>query len=378
MVFRNELNLLKKNGIDVIAYEKHNDDIRNNANKLTLALNTIWSTKTYREIADIIRKEKPDVAHFHNIWYQISPSAYYACKDAGVPVVQTLHNFRMFCANGLLLREGTVCEACLGKVPWRSACYGCYRNSRLYSFPVALTEWIHSVNKTWQNAVDVYIALTEFGKSKAIQAGLPPEKVFVKPNFLMDPPKPTYSGAYAVFLGRLSSEKGSDTLLKAFQLLNDIVPLKIVGDGLLLGELNHHSIPGVEFMGRKSLEDCIEILRGALFLIMPSIWYEGFPMVIREAFACGKPVIASNLGAMASIVEHKKTGLLFEPGNAKDLASKIRWMIDNPDACTEMGKNARAEFEAKYTAERNFELLIDIYKKAIIIHKESQTKRRRL
>jgi glycosyltransferase involved in cell wall biosynthesis len=374
-VFRNEHELFKKNGIDVITYEKHNDDIKGYGlwDKFLLSFKNIWSRKTYIELKQLLTKEKPDLAHFHNIWYLITPSAYFACKDAGVPVVQTLHNFRMFCVNGLLLRDGKVCEECIGHLPWGGVKHGCYSNSRLYSLPVAVTEGIHSIAGTWKDKVDAYISLTEFSKKKFIECGLPEEKIFVKPNFLLNPPEPSFTYRdYIIFLGRLSHEKGLSILIDSAKVLNNSavsLRLKIVGDGPLMKELKDkvkaEKIKGIEFTGRKTFHECMELLRDARCMIMPAVCYENFPMAIREAFACGKPVIASNLGAMAELVDDGKTGLLFEPGDPEDLAAKIRWMLENHDSCIEMGKNARKEFEEKYTAEKNFKILMEIYNNLI-------------
>jgi len=374
IVYENEIELLRRNSVDVITYDKDNDDIVNGSVTINTAARTIWSNTTYREIENLIKKEKPDIAHLHNIWYLISPSAYYACKDAGVPVVQTLHNFRMFCANGLLMRNGKICEDCVGMLPWRAAIHGCFRDSKLYSLAVALAEGFHKFKKTWNNKIDAYIALTEFGRNKFIECGLPESKIFVKPNFLSHPPDPFFDyDNYTVFLGRLSEEKGVTTLFDAVKLLNtsklDPVTVKVIGDGPLRKQLENRVIAdelqNVEIVGRKSFSECMEILMRSRFLVMPALCYENFPMTIREAFAYGKPVIASRLGAMASIVEDGKTGLLFEPGNAEDLATKMEWMCENEDACVEMGKNAREQFETKYTAEKNYEILMNIYRKAI-------------
>lgn len=408
-MFRNEVELFKKNGIDVITYEKHNDEIKGYGlwDKVRLAYQNIWSRKAYQDIKNLIKKEKPDIAHFHNIWYLISPSAYSACKHAGVPVVQTLHNFRMFCVNGLLLRHGKVCEECISakkgdrswvmgdgdkdygvrgkgkeksdrrnhgwKIIKNAVRYGCYRDSRLYSFPIASANAIQMAFGTWEKSINAFIALTEFGKKKFIECGLPEEKIFVKPNFLLDPPEPSFAHRdYVIFLGRLSHEKGLSILIdSAKNLNNSAVPLKfkIVGDGPIMKDLKDkvkaEKINGIEFTGRKTFHECMELLRYARFMIMPAVCYENFPMAIREAFACGKPVIASNLGAMAELVEDGKTGLLFEPGNAEDLAAKIRWMLKNEDACIAMGKNARIEFEEKYTEKQNYQILMRIYKKLI-------------
>jgi len=366
IVFKNEVALLKAQGIHVITYEKFNDEIGKGIGRFKSAFKTIWSKETYQELKSLVKKEKPDIAHFHNIWYLISPSAYYVCKNAGIPVVQTLHNFRMFCVNGLLSRNGKVCEDCIGKPPWRGAIRGCYRNSIFYSTPIALTEFIHKTIGTWENKVDAYIALTEFGRQKYIKAGFPAEKIFVKPNFLDNPPEPSFNHkGYAVFLGRLSVEKGLCTLVEAWKKVKNLT-LKIVGDGPLREDLknfvSNSKIENIEFTGRKDFEECLKLLKGSLFMVIPSQCYECFPMAIREAFACGKAVIASNLGSMAEILKDGKTGVLFEPGNIDELASKITWMIENEKECIQMGKNARLEFEAKYTAERNFEILMNIYK----------------
>lgn len=387
-MFGNEAALLRNRGIEVITYTQHNDDLLTDNGILSKALNAVWSKKNYDDLRRLIEKEKPDIAHLHNIWYLISPSAYYACKDSGVPVVQTLHNFRMFCANGLLLRAGRVCEDCIGKLPWRGAAYGCFRNSRLYSLPVAIAQGVHKFRSTLTQNIDAFIALTEFGKKKFVECGLPAEKIFVKSNFLSEPPTagPATSG-YAVYTGRFSEEKGLGVLMDALRILSSSdssifssshpLNFKIVGDGPLkdkiIGRLETLKTRKseaankvkIEFLGKKSHAECMDILSKAGFLVLPSVCYENFPLSIIEAFACGKPVIASRLGALPEIVQDKKTGLLFEPGNPADLAEKIRWMIENDDVRTEMGRIARAEFERKYTAERNFEMLMKIYEQVL-------------
>ena len=368
IVFKSEVELLRKKGIQVITNERYNDEIAK-VNRLKVAVETIRSRKTYKELLDLIKREKPNIAHFHNIWYLISPSAYYACQEMGVPVVQTLHNFRIFCVNGLMMRNGKVCEDCLGRVPWRGVVKGCYRNSVFYSTPVALTEFIHKIAKTWENKVDAYIALTEFVKKKYIEGGLPEEKIFIKPNFLANPPEPCFAHkGYAIFLGRLSMEKGLYTLIEAWKDIKGFT-LKMVGDGPLKEGLKEfalkYGIDNIEWMGRKTHQECLKLLKGSMFVVLPSQCYENFPMTILEAFACGKPVIASNLGAMAELVEDGKTGLLFEPGNPEDLANKMKWMIEHEDVCIEMGRNARSEFEAKYTAEKNYKILMDIYRSVL-------------
>jgi len=284
-------------------------------------------------------------------------------------VVQTLHNYRILCSMAKFVRDGSICEECIGHPPWRGVLHGCYRNSRLQTLPVAAMEWVHSWLKTWNEKVDTYIALTEFARKKLIQGGLPAQKVVVKPNFLAHPPKPSFDhNGLVVFLGRLDVVKGLGTLLGAWQGMRDI-PLKIIGDGPLRAELEEkkgqYGLTEIEFLGQLPFKRCMERLRQARFMVMPSLWYEMFPLTIREAFACGKAVLASNLGSMAELVTDGKSGRLFNPGDPEDLVQKARWMIENEEEVIEMGKNARAEFEAKYTAERNYEILMGIYQKAI-------------
>jgi len=371
MVFKNEINLLKNNGVELITYTKHNDDIQNFniLEKSNLVFENIWSKGTYNELKSLVKTEKPDICHFHNIFYLISPSAYNACVDAGVPIVQTLHNFRFFCVNGLLMRDGKTCEKCLGKLPWRGVINGCYRDSIFYSAGIALMEGVHRLLNTLSCKIDAYIVFTEFSRQKFVECGLPQKKIFLKPNFLADPPKPMYnSGGYGVFIGRLSAEKGLKILLDAVKTLNatnNTFRFKIIGAGPQEAELERavkdENIPNFEIVGRQSFSACMDFLKESSFLLLPSICYEGFPMAIREAYACGKPVIASRLGAMAELIDDTKTGLLFEPGNSADLAVKIKWMVENRNDCIEMGKNARRVFEKKYTAEKNYKTLMEIY-----------------
>ena len=228
---------------------------------------------------------------------------------------------------------------------------------------------IHRLLGTWENKITLYISLTEFSRQKFIEAGLPAKKIVLKPNFVTISPEPEYSNhGYAAFLGRLGKEKGVNTLLQAWRRLSHI-PLRIIGDGPDREEFINmaatYQLDNIELMGFRPREESIKLLKKAKFVITPSLWYECFPLAILEAFACGKPVIASKLGSMAEIVEHGRSGLLFEPGNAEDLASKVRWLYENENEIIRMGKNARAEFESKYTDEINYQLLIGIYEKAI-------------
>jgi len=307
------------------------------------------------------------VAHVHNLWYRISPSAYAACREAGVPVVQTLHNFRMFCANALLLRDGRPCEECVGTVPWRGVWHGCFRGSRLATAPVVFTEWLHAARGTWLEGADRFIALSQFSLERFVACGLPRERISVKPNFLANPPlSKDGPGAGAVNVGRLTAEKGVPVLLDAASRVgNKDFTLAIVGDGALrmaVDQAAARSNGRIRAVGSLSRLGCLEAMRRALFVVVPSVCYENFPLAIVEAFACGTPVLASRLGAMAELVEDGVTGRLFAPGDAADLAAALDWLTAHPEECSEMGQAARAVFEEHYTADKNFEILLSIYR----------------
>jgi len=380
-VMRAERELLARAGHRVVEYVRDNDEIAPYGlwQKATLGLRTVWAWDSYREIKALLEREKPDLAHFHNIFPLISPAAYYACREAGVPVVQTLHNYRLLCPAATLQNDGRVCEDCLGRSPWRGVWRGCYRGSRTATAATALMLSVHRWLGTWSKMVDCYIALTEFSRVKFIEGGLPAQKIVVKPNFVHpDPMAFNHQSSIAnhkspqgsaLFIGRLSPEKGVRTLLAAWERLGDVIPLQIVGDGPLRSELEtdavRRGLASVSFMGRMTLDQTLATMKKARFLVFPSEWYETFGRVAVEAFACGVPVIASRLGAMEEIVEDGRTGLHFTPGDADDLAAKVEWAWTHPDEMQDMGRAARAEYEFKYTAERNYQMLMDVYERVL-------------
>lgn len=369
VVFADEAALLHQHGHEVIKYTESNQRT-SEVSRASLAAQAVWSQSSRQKLLQKLRESHPDVVHVHNTFSLISPSAYYACRDARVPVVQTLHNYRLFCPTATFYRNGRVCEDCLGKTPpWLGVWRACYHGSRTQTAVVAAMLTVHRLLKTWREQVDVYIALTEFVRRKVIAAGLPEEKIVVKPNFVFpDPGEREGKGGYALFVGRLSLEKGVPNLLKAWQNLRT-VPLKIVGSGPLAEEartaIQTHKLDRVSLLGQLAHEEIFSLVKGARFLIFPSEWYEAFGCVVIEAFACGVPVIASRLGAMAEIVDDGRTGLHFTPGDPHDLAEKVEWAWTHPKRVEEMGREARAEFEAKYTAQRNYEMLNNIYQTAI-------------
>jgi len=367
-VFAAEARLLESHGHRVACYTVSNESLVGKG-RLAGAAGAVWNRAASAELRRLIREQRPGVVHFHNTFAAISPAAYYAAKREGLPVIQTLHNFRLLCSNAVFYRNGRVCEDCLGKaIPWPGVVHRCYHDSATHTGAVALMLTVHRALGTWSRMVGVYIALTEFARRKFIEGGLPAEKIVVKPNFVdPDPGERTSAGNSAVFVGRLSPEKGVRTLLAAWRRL-DGIPLRMVGDGPLGAEVAKAAGDGkaraVEWLGRQSHPQVLDLIKGSRFLVFPSEWYEGFPMTLAEAFACGVPVIASRLGAMAEIVEDGRTGLHFNPGDPEDLAAKVEWAWTHPERMAEMGREARREYERKYTAERNYEMLMEIYERA--------------
>ncbi len=364
-VVANEGALLTGKGHEVRLWSVSNDEIVGAWAKLKTAWQTPYSHTARRRVAAAIADFAPDVVHVHNFFPLITPSVYDACRDAGVPVVQTLHNYRTICAGALLLRNGRPCEDCIGGSPYQGALHGCYRGSRPGSLAVARMIARHRGQGTWRTKVDRFIALTEFAKAKFVEAGFPAEKIAVKPNFVEDrgPQEAETERNGALFVGRLSPEKGIGTLLTAWRDLD--VQLRIAGDGPLLSMAQGTASPNVVPLGKLPPEAVNQEMTRAAFLVMPSDWYEGFPVTLAEAFCRGLPVIASRLGAMAEIVEDGVIGLHFTPGDAQDLAAKVRWAADHPEEMRRMGANARRAYEEKYTPEANLRQLMAIYEDVI-------------
>ena len=367
-VFLAEASLLECYAHRVVRYSTHNDRMAE-MNRLALAGNTLWNSSTYQELRTLIRQERPRVAHFHNIFPLISPAGYYAAKAEGVPVIQTLHNYRLLCPNAQFFRDGGVCEDCMGKViPWPGVVHKCYRGSRAASAVVTAMLATHRASHTWTEMVDMYVVLTEFARRKFLEGGLPARKLTIKPNFVYPDPGPGEGrGGYALFVGRLSPEKGIGTLLTAWERLREQIPLKVVGDGPLAEQVASAAsrYPYLEYLGYRSAEEVHGLLKEASVLIFPSEWYETFGRVAAEAFATATPVIAAEIGAVAGLVEHGRAGLRFRPGDPEDLAAKVRWFLSHPEEHSRLRWEARAEFEAKYTAERNYQTLMKIYESTL-------------
>lgn len=369
-VYAQEHRLLESHGHEVVTYRRSNSELLSYTafQQLGLPKRVIWAKDSHRQVLALLRAERPHVVHVHNTFTQISPSIFDACREAAVPVVQTLHNFRLLCPAATFFRDGKICEECRESSLWRSVRHACYRKSYSATAMIAVMLMVHRRARTWIDGVNAHIALSQFSRRKFIEGGLPAERITVKPNFVSpDPGEKTETGEGAVFVGRLSPEKGLKTLLRAWQHLS--IPLRILGDGPLRAELERMAsdlnLSRVTFLGHVSRDTTQAAIKNAKVLILPSECYENFPMTIVEALSCGTPVVCSRLGAMQEIVADGSTGLHFTPGNPEDLADKVAWTWDHPARVEEMGRAARRDYEQKYTAESNYAALMSIYDQAL-------------
>lgn len=367
-----ETALLRRHGhaVETLLFDNTEiPDRRSLAASARLAAGAVWSPAGAARVRAAVRTSGADVVHFHNTLPLVSPAAYAACRVEGAAVVQTLHNYRLVCPNALFFRDGRPCEDCLGRTPpWPGVVHACYRGSRPQTAAVAAMLTAHRLRRTWHRDVDRFVALSAFSRGKFVAGGLPAAAIAVKPNFLEpDPGAAIAAGDGFLFVGRLVAYKGLGTLLRAWAGAGPGAPLRIVGDGPLTAEIERaaETIPAVDHLGRRDRSGVLALMRSSRALVFPSELYENFPVTLIEAFACGLPVIASRIGAIAEIVVDGRTGLLFAPGDAADLAAKVAWARDHPAKMARMGAAARAEYEAKYTAERNYGRLIEIYAEAV-------------
>lgn len=372
-----EKELLGENGNEVTLYYRNNKEILDYSlsQRISLPFNMIYNLKTAKETGEIAERKKPDIAHLHNVFPLVSPSIYYALKKTDIPVVQTVHNYRFLCANGLLLNnKGEICERCKGGNFFNAIIGRCYRNSYFETLGMTMTLCLHRKLRTFANKIDVFISPSAFLKKKLIEGGIPEKKIVVKPHFVKcGEIKPSYEfDNCAVYMGRLSREKGLFTLLGAWKKIFGIT-LKIIGEGPIRNELENfviqEKISNVEFLGYIGGPKRFETLKKAMFMVFPSEWYENFPYAIVESFACGVPVIASRIGGMEELIEEGQNGLLFGPGNIEDLRKKILYFIENPKLIIPMRRYARETAEKKYSSEIGYRNLMQIYDR-VLSHSE--------
>ncbi|MDQ0803462.1 glycosyltransferase family 4 protein [Priestia megaterium] len=375
-----EMNLLKKNGIEVDLYSIHNDVIKEYGTfeKLKTGLETVWSYKEYKRFKNYLIKQKPDIVHSHNFFPLLSPSIYYACNKLNIPVVQTLHNYRLMCPAATFLKEDKICEKCLSASLFNSVKYGCYRGSKIQTVPVVSMIGINKMLGTWKNKVDRYIALTKFAKNKFVSSGIPEEKITVKGNFLQENSnevlKLSRDSNNLIFVGRLSPEKGIQDLLEAWNLVSKKKNSKllIIGEGPEKNRLEKlYDSENIVFLGKKNSDEVIRYMKEAKYLIVPSIWYEGFPMTIVEAYSVGTPVISSNIGSLKEVVINGETGFHFNYRNIDNFHQVLERALDY-ELHDQMKENVLSNYKEKYSEEINFKKIMLIYNEVIEEKKNGQ------
>ena len=311
-----------------------------------------WNPVAVSTVRRLVGEVRPDVAHVHNTWYSLSPAVVRTLRRAGVPVVMTLHNYRLMCVNAQLFRDGRPCELCVGSHPWRGVAYRCYRDSFLASAAVATSIGVHRALGTWVRDVELFFALTEFARERLLVAGLPPEKVVVKPNFVDDPGERMVgpSGSNRVlYVGRLAREKGVDVLLEAWRRASlSGLELWLVGDGPMRAELEADAPSGVHFAGRVSSDRVRELMLTSRSLTVPSIVYEGQPVVQLEALAAGLPMTVSNLGGVAETLGDSGAGIQVPAGDPSAWADALDRLTDD-DFVEQAGRAARTRYQKYYT-----------------------------
>jgi glycosyltransferase involved in cell wall biosynthesis len=334
--------------------------------KTRMALNMFYSVEAKKKMELLLDEEKPDIAHLHNIYHQISPSILPVLKKKGIPVVMTLHDFKLLCPNYTFLRNGDPCENCEGKHFYRAVIHKCVKNSYWKSLVCSLEMYFHHLRKFYQDYVDKFIVLSEFSKVKMVQYGMPEEKLLLLPNYIESPSngKEKTLGEYALFLGRLSEKNGVSTLVQAMEKLKE-VPLVVAGEGELQPDLKEFvrekNLDNVTFAGFLSGTKLEQMMENSMFTVFPAISYHNCPMSVLESFAYGKSVIGSNLGSIPELIEDGINGLLFEPKNVDELAGKIKYLYHHPLLAEKMGIAAREKVEEKYSEEEYYKKLLGLY-----------------
>ncbi len=320
----------------------------------------VWSSRAFDEVADAVRNERIDVVHCHNLFPEMSPAVLRAAASTGAAVVVTLHNYRLLCLPGNLLRDGEACEDCLGRVPWRGVVHRCYRGSAAGSGALAASLTLHRWSGTFDD-VSLFLTVSQFLRDKHITGGWPAERLHVKPNFTWAAPRREGPGSYFLFLGRLSPEKGADTIVSAWR--PEYGRLVIAGDGGEAQALQSAAPSSVEFIGPVPPSDVQVVIRGARALLAPSIWYEGMPRSILESYAAGVPVVASRIGGLPEIVEEGVTGLLVPPRDGVRWTQAVQRLLDDTES-ERLGEGAYRLWRTRFTPEAALADLLKAYQKA--------------
>lgn len=375
-VVANEKKLLEEHGHTVIQYTRNNSELKSfsKGRKLLLPFTTIFNSKTYKDIKRIIKEEHIDIVHVHNTLNLISPAVYYAALKCKVPVVQTVHNFRLLCPGATFYRDGYICEDCVEQGLHCAIRHSCYRGSKAQTLVCVVNTWIHRLIGVYGKIN--YICLTEFNKEKLLQLKqIKLERVFVKPNFVDvgDVGIISYEQRknQFIFVGRLDKLKGIEILYEAWKLMTEDAPRLIVcGIGLMedwcRDYIKENDLSTVEMMGFVPNSEAKKLIANSGALILPTQWYEGFPMTIVEAYSVGTPVIGSNIGNVGSLIEEGVSGELFDPFHADDLVKAV-------NRCCSRTQYDVGIVSQSYTSERNYKKMIEIYSNVISVMRSPET-----
>ncbi len=361
--------MLRARGEEVLDHVLNNSEIKGNL--VTIGLRSIWNTQEADRIKDLIRSTKPDLMKVDNFFPLFSPSIFEAAKSMGVPTALSVRNYRLICPSANLFRDGHVCTTCVGsKLALAAIQHRCRQQSYMQSAAVVASNAYAHLRGVWTNSVDRYIAVSSFVKQQLVAGGFPEERILVKPNFISDTGVGDGSGGFGLYVGRLTEEKGIHSLLSAWQHIPQAIPLKVIGDGPLESAVRSaaESDSRIEYLGRKSLTEVCEYLGKAAFLVFPSEWYEPFGRTIVEAYAKGTPVLAALTPPMNAMVDHGVTGLLYKPGDSKDLASAVSLLISDPQRLGRMRAQARERYLTLYTEDQNYQQLMAIFHQCIETH----------
>jgi glycosyltransferase involved in cell wall biosynthesis len=357
-VVDDEARLLQDGGHDVVVHSR-TPEVRRATDLVRAGRDAVWSRDDANALRDLIRVHHPDIVHCHNVLTGMSPSIIRASRTEGVPVVMTLHNYRLMCLPGTFLRDGKVCEACLGHIPWRGVRYRCYRGSRPASIALGLSLSVHRMLSTF-DSINLFLAVSRFLRDKHIEAGIPANRIQAKANFAWPVERSTGPGEYFLYIGRLAPEKGVASLLDAWKHLSG-TRLIVAGDGPQAAELRERAPASVEFLGTVPHSEVRDLLKGARALMVPSLWYEGAPRSILEAYSAGVPVLASGIGALPEVVQDSISGRLVDPADPGAWVKAVRSMADD-DFRQALSAGARQTYERFYRPEIALRTLEDVYK----------------
>jgi glycosyltransferase involved in cell wall biosynthesis len=359
-VVRDEAKLLADGGHAVRVYDP-SPTRAHGMRLITTAIDAVWSMEGSKVARDLIRGFRPDIVHCHNLFPMLSPAVVRTCHSEGIPVVITMHNYRLMCLPSTFLRDGRVCEDCIGRAPWPGVIHRCYRQSLPGSATIATSLLLHRSLRTFEY-VSLFLAVSPFVREKHIEAGLRADRIRVKSNFTWSVPRREGTGRNFLYLGRLSPEKGVTTLVRAWADVG--ADLVVVGDGPDADELRAEAPSSVRFAGPLPGDDVVDLIREARAVLVPSVWYEAQPRVILEAYAAGVPVIASRIGGLPDLITEGESGLLVAPGDRTAWAEAANRLLNDEEAVL-FGEGAYRLWQERFSPARGLVALEEVYREAV-------------